>query len=76
MPRFVTFEDKAGKWRWRLVADNGRKIATSGESFYSRTNAQRAARNVGQAAGAAAPPRRQRVRRLRPRGVGALAGPK
>jgi uncharacterized protein YegP (UPF0339 family) len=38
------FKDKAGKWRWNLKAANGRKIATSGESFARRHNAERAAR--------------------------------
>lgn len=43
-PRFQPFEDAAG--RWRLVAGNGEKVATSGESFASRGNAVRAARLV------------------------------
>ena len=44
--RFEPFEDTAGKWRWRLIDGNNRKVATSGESFASRSNALRAARNV------------------------------
>lgn len=37
------FKDKAGKWRWHLKAANGKKIATSGESFARKHNAVRAA---------------------------------
>lgn len=45
-PRFQAFKDAAGRWRWRLVAGNGEKVATSGESFSSHSNAVRAARLV------------------------------
>lgn len=37
------YEDGGGKWRWRAVAKNGEITATSGESFDSRGNAERAA---------------------------------
>jgi hypothetical protein len=30
---FEAFTDRRGEHRWRLVADNGRVIATSGESY-------------------------------------------
>lgn len=30
-------------WRWRLKAANGRIVATSGEAYVSKANAQRAA---------------------------------
>jgi uncharacterized protein len=33
MAKFEVYKDKAGKYRWRLVASNGRIIAESGESF-------------------------------------------
>lgn len=46
MPHFDAYEDLVGKWRWRLVAGNGRAIATSGESFGSHWHALRAAENV------------------------------
>jgi uncharacterized protein len=49
-PYFETFQDTAGQWRWRLKAGNGRKIATSGESFTRRADAMRAATNVKHAA--------------------------
>jgi uncharacterized protein YegP (UPF0339 family) len=40
--RSETFLDRGGKWRWRLIAANGRRVATSGESFHDRWNAERA----------------------------------
>lgn len=44
--KFEIFEDKADEWRWRLRDGNGEKVATSGESFASKSNAKRAAQNV------------------------------
>lgn len=53
MPQFDAYEDLVGKWRWRLLAVNGRTVATSGESFDSHWHALRGAENVrGAAAGA------------------------
>jgi uncharacterized protein YegP (UPF0339 family) len=46
MSKFEPFKDRLGNWRWRLIGGNGRKVATSGESFASRSNAVRAARTV------------------------------
>jgi uncharacterized protein YegP (UPF0339 family) len=46
MPQFDAYEDLVGKWRWRLLADDGRTVATSGESFDSHWHALRAAENV------------------------------
>ena len=40
------YEDKAGEWRWRLIANNGRIIADSAEGYVSLSNAQRAWRRV------------------------------
>ncbi|WP_305119121.1 YegP family protein [Tahibacter harae] len=46
-PHFEIFRDKSAKqWRWRLVAGNGEKIATSGEGYASYHNALRAANRV------------------------------
>lgn len=45
-PRFVIYQDKGGQWRWRLVASNGKIVADSGEGYYQRNNALRAARSV------------------------------
>ena len=40
--RFEPYRDRLGRWRWRAVASNGRKVAASGEAFASRFNAERA----------------------------------
>lgn len=45
-PYFEMFQDTTGKWRWRLKAGNGLRIATSGEWFTRREDAVRAARGV------------------------------
>lgn len=41
-PVIEKYEDKAGEWRWRLKATNGKIIATSGEGYNSKSNADRA----------------------------------
>jgi uncharacterized protein YegP (UPF0339 family) len=46
MNRFEAFEDLSDKWRWRLIAANGRVVATSGESFDSHADALGAATTV------------------------------
>jgi uncharacterized protein YegP (UPF0339 family) len=33
---FVTYTDKAGEFRWRLEATNGKSIATSGEGYKNK----------------------------------------
>lgn len=38
------YQDKGGEWRWRLVAANGRTVATSGEGYTRKADALRAAR--------------------------------
>lgn len=38
------YQDKAGEWRWRLVAANGRKVADSGEGYTRKADVIRAAR--------------------------------
>jgi uncharacterized protein YegP (UPF0339 family) len=40
-PKVVFFKDADGKWRWSLIADNGRKLCTPGESFSNISNAER-----------------------------------
>lgn len=50
MAKFEIYADAAGLYRWRLKANNGEKIASSGESFDSRANAHRAAEGVKAAA--------------------------
>lgn len=52
--KFVIYSDSGGNYRWRLVGRNGQTIASSGESFDSKSNARRAAENVKSNAGSAA----------------------
>lgn len=44
--KVVVYPDRAGKWRWRLVAGNGQIIADSGEGYSRRWSAWRAARRA------------------------------
>ena len=44
--RFQVYEDAAGEWRWRLIAENGRIVADSGEGYAEWDNAVRAAESV------------------------------
>ncbi len=37
---FELYEDRAGKWRWRLVHDNGNIIADSGQGYSSKRRAR------------------------------------
>ncbi|MDX1744720.1 MAG: DUF1508 domain-containing protein [Halobacteriales archaeon] len=37
---FEVYTDRAGEWRWRLVAPNGRILADSGEGYSSRSGAR------------------------------------
>lgn len=39
-PKVVFFKGKDRKWRWSLVASNGRKLCTPGESFSSKRRAE------------------------------------
>jgi uncharacterized protein YegP (UPF0339 family) len=41
--RFETYEENSGRHRWRLIASDGRDLATSSASFASHDDAQRAA---------------------------------
>ena len=51
--KFEVYEDASGEHRWRLKAGNGEIVASSGESFASKQNAERAAQNVKDNAGKA-----------------------
>ncbi len=44
--RFHLYRDRANEWRWRLVHHNGNIIATSGEGYSSRQNAEKGMRSV------------------------------
>ena len=43
------YEDSAGEYRWKLIADNGKIVADSGEGYASKANARRAASRLFQA---------------------------
>lgn len=53
MAKFVVYKDLAGQYRWRLVANNGEKVAAS-EAYVSKQNAIRSAQRVRILAGNAA----------------------
>jgi uncharacterized protein YegP (UPF0339 family) len=44
--RFHLYRERADEWRWRLVHHNGTIIATSGEGYSSRQNAEKGMRSV------------------------------
>lgn len=52
MAKFVIYKDIAGQYRWRLVANNGEKVAAS-EAYISKQNAINSAQRVKVLAGAA-----------------------
>ena len=54
MWKFEVYADSGGKYRWRLKASNGQTVASSGESFASKSNAREAAENVKKNASSAA----------------------
>ncbi|EPZ74993.1 hypothetical protein M798_16320 [Brucella melitensis ADMAS-G1] len=37
--QYVLYRDNAGYWRWRLLANNHRTIADSGEGYVHRADA-------------------------------------
>lgn len=45
---FTYYPDKSGKWRWRCRAPNNKIVAVSGESFYNKATAERAATRMAQ----------------------------
>ena len=53
MWKFEIYADSSDKYRWRLKSSNGQIVASSGESFDSKSNATRAAENVKSNAGSA-----------------------
>ena len=44
--QFELFTDIAGEWRWRLVHRNGNVIATSGEGYTRKHNAEKGLQSV------------------------------
>lgn len=53
MAKITVYEDRAGEYRWRLRANNGKTTADSGEGYASRSGARQAADRVRQEIGAA-----------------------
>lgn len=49
-PRCEVYPDKAGEWRWRLKASNGRIIADGAEGYSEKRHAYRAVYAMGTAA--------------------------
>ena len=46
LARFEVFRDRADEWRWRLVHRNGNIIATSGEGYTQKHNAESGLQSV------------------------------
>lgn len=46
LAQFEVFRDQRGEWRWRLRHRNGKIIATSGEGYTRKHNAQNGIRSV------------------------------
>lgn len=53
---YDVYADKGGSYRWRAKSGNGAIVASSGEAFFSQSNARRAADNVRVNGGAATGP--------------------
>ncbi len=53
---YDVYSDSGDRYRWRAMASNGRRVASSGESFASRSNARRAADAIPDIAEAASGP--------------------
>ncbi len=45
-PKFQIYADASGKYRWRLKDGDGEKVASSGESYASKSDAKLAAQLV------------------------------
>ena len=45
-PKFQIYTDAAGRYRWRLKAGDGEKVASSADSYASRSDAKLAAQLV------------------------------
>ncbi len=43
---FEIYQDKANKWRWRLISKNGRIVAKTGQGYSRKDGCERAVDNV------------------------------
>ena len=44
--RLEVYKDEAGEYRWRLVAENGKLVSDSGESYVRRIDAVEEAKSL------------------------------
>jgi uncharacterized protein YegP (UPF0339 family) len=51
--QFVIYQDNGGHFHWRLVDEDGTRLAVSAASFHSADDARRAATDVHDRAGTA-----------------------
>ena len=51
--QFTIYKDNGGLFHWRIVGDDGARVAVSATSFGSAAEAERAAADVQEHAGAA-----------------------
>jgi uncharacterized protein YegP (UPF0339 family) len=56
--KFVIYRDNGSRFQWRLMDDDGNKLAVSADTFSSAEDARRAAADVHDHAGAASGPER------------------
>jgi uncharacterized protein YegP (UPF0339 family) len=54
--KYEVYKDAGGNYRRRAKSGNGQTVASSGEAFANKANAQRAADNVRDNGGAASGP--------------------
>ena len=54
MGKFQIFQDKSGEYRWRLKSANGQIVATSGEGYKQKADAQKGVAIVQQLTATAA----------------------
>jgi uncharacterized protein YegP (UPF0339 family) len=52
--KFELYKDSKGEFRWRLVAPNGQRIATSGEGYKAKDSAKAGIESVKKNAATAA----------------------
>lgn len=50
---FHTYQDKARRWRWRLLSSNDRIVADSGQGYESLSAVRAAAQRIKDNAGSA-----------------------
>ena len=46
MTRLHVYKDRKGEWRWTLFAQNGKKLANSGEGYKRRSYCTKIAKRI------------------------------